>query len=320
MQILDFHTHIGDILRINGDALIEGHKPFRYGFDPDAPFRRFRYHGQALAEAIYRLEPMARSLARAERRRNECATLENHARQQDEAGVSLSCVMPIAPHVSFSAVAEAARRQPKLLAFGSVDFTQGAIRRQVEEQLAQGAWGFKLHPILQKVAPDGQAVHEFLKACPDGCVILMHTGISCYYAREERDCERPEYGAVEPLVHLAAAHRRLRFVAAHGGLDEYQILAQGLRELDNLYADTSFLPAARLRLFRSAAGSQRLLFASDWPYGFTRTALACLEEAFGQERRVMENILFDNGAALLLSANPDKTLLQKQKRRRTACL
>lgn len=308
MQILDFHTHIGDILRINGESLIGQHKPFQYGFDPDAPFRRIRYHGQAAAEALYRLEPLARALARAERRRNECATLENHAWQRNEAGVGLACVMPVAPHVTFDAVAEAAKREPGLLAFGSVDFTRGQIGRQVEEQLGQGAWGFKLHPILQKVAPDGQAVQAFLQACPDGCVILMHTGVSCYYAREERDRERPEYGAVGPLVRLAAQHRRLRFVAAHGGLDEYRTLARGLEELDNLYADTSFLPAGRLRLFRRAAGWRRLLFASDWPYGFARTSLACLEEAFGRERPVMEDILYGNGAALLLSANPDKTL------------
>jgi len=310
MPILDFHCHLGNILTPGGAALIGERRPFRYGFDPDAAFRSVRYRGQSFGDWLYKNPWLYGALTRAERRRNGCATHDNLRAAMDRWGIARYCVMPIAPHVTFADLAKAAAGDPRLLPFGSVDFAAGSVAGQVKGQLAAGAWGFKLHPIIQKVRLTGTEVAGFLRACPDRTIVLSHTGVSSYYPPELADRQRPEYGSVADFLAMAAAFPHLVFVAAHGGLEQHAELLDGLVRLPNVYVDASFSSAARLRALLRAAGDGRLLFASDWPYGFPKTSLACLREAFGRDRALAERVLYGNAERLLESSNPGRKLPQ----------
>lgn len=308
MRILDFHIHLGDILHQGGEALIYQKVPHPRGFDPDAPFRLANFHGQAFGDWLYKFKPLADALAAGERRRNAASTLEHYLTYRKKRGLSYACAMPIAPNVPFEALLALSQEHPHILPFGSIDFAQGDIAGQVQRQLEQGAWGFKLHPILQRVDPLGVEAQTFFAACPPNTVVLTHTGVAQYYTPEEQHLERPEYGQMSTLLEMARRNRHIKLVLAHAGWQDCPMLLEALVDLEQVYVDTSFARASRLRNLARVLGPQRLLFASDWPYGFIKTSQGCLKEAFGHDQGIMERILWKNGMELLRQANPGRAL------------
>jgi hypothetical protein len=299
MKIIDFHFHLGDILHEGGGELIWADKPFRYGFDPDLFFRSMNYHFQSFGDKVYKIPLLMHATARAERKRNQASTLANYLARMESNHVSCSVCQPIAPFVTFADLARVHAHTPSILPFGSIDFEAGAIEAQAAAQLSGGAYGFKVHPVIQRVHPQGAELKRLAQALPEGTIVMFHSGICCYYPASEREKERPEYGAVSPIINFAAQNPHLRVVAAHGGLQEHKLLAEGLKRVKNLYVDTSFTQCKRLRLFIESTDPERILFASDWPYGFIETSLACLKEAFGRDEGLMRRILYENAAEIL---------------------
>lgn len=297
-MIIDIHCHLGDILYPNGGNAVMGRLPMARPLDPDALRRLFLYGFHGLDESFYKHRHVEWLMTRAERLRNATGTLQNLSRRLDRHGIDFAAVMPVAPHVAFEDLLPAAQADRRVLPFGSFDFTRADLAGQGLRQLALGAKGFKLHPILQRVPPDGQQVMEALSPLPPGTAILLHAGTANYYPAHEQHLQTPEHGGIAGIETLCRAFPHLRFVAAHGGLRQFGELIERLAPLPNTSVDTSFVSPAGIRLLIAAFGAGRVLFASDWPWGFYHTGLAAVRAACRDELE-LEMVLGKNAEELL---------------------
>ncbi|UCE87724.1 MAG: amidohydrolase, partial [Deltaproteobacteria bacterium] len=166
--------------------------------------------------------------------------------------------------------------------------------------VAAGARGLKLHPIIQKVPLTSESTRAAVEAfAVHDLPILFHCGISSYYLGAERDREEPRYGCVAHAVELVRAFPRVPFIAGHAGLFEVRAVMGRLAGFPNVWVDTSFQSVARVRQLIAAFGPERVLFASDWPYGNRPPALEIARRACRGDRGIERRILFDNAAELL---------------------
>ncbi len=296
-MIIDIHCHLGDILYPSGGSRILSHLPMARPFDPDALRRQSLYSFTGLDRTVYELPRVKWWMTRAERMRNFTGTLQNLSASLDRHGIDYAAAMPLAPNVAFADLLPAAQADPRVLPFGSFDFTQPDLPGQARSQLVQGARGFKLHPILQRVDPAEPAVAEALAALPEGTLVMVHTGVANYYPPAEQHLQTPEFGRIEGIAQMALAFPRLRFIAAHGGLREFAGVLSQLAPLSNAYVDTSFVSPAGIRALIAAFGPERVLFASDWPWGFHGTGLAAVRKACAG--RELSMVLGENAQRLL---------------------
>jgi predicted TIM-barrel fold metal-dependent hydrolase len=298
-MIIDIHCHLGDILHPGGGAIIPSRVPMAHPMDPDLPRRLSLYRFHALDGSIYELDFIKRLNTRAERRRNFTATLRSLSARMDRFGIGWAVALPIAPNTTFDDMLKASETDTRVVPFGSFDFTAGGYAEQAKRQLAKGAKGFKLHPILQRVRPDGPETGEALAALPDGTVVLTHAGAANYYPKREEHLQRPEYGELEGIERMCRAYPRLRFIVAHGGLRQFRFFTERFPQIPNVWADTTFLSPEDIRAMLAAFGTQRVLFGSDWPYGFHRTALQAVRLACGADAKALAAVLGGNAAELL---------------------
>lgn len=298
-MIIDMHCHLGDILYPGGGARILTGMPMAHPFDPDALRRLALYRFHALDRSFYKLPRVQWLMTRAERMRNFTGTLSNLTHNMDRFGISHAAVMPVAPNTAFEDLLPAVQADPRLLPFGSFDFTSPDYPSQGHRQLSQGARGIKLHPILQRVAPDGPEVAAALSPLPPGTVMLLHAGVSNYYPRREANLQTPEFGGIAGIGRLCRAFPHLRFVAAHGGLNEFKELLVQLSPLPNVCVDTSFVSPGGIQALIDSFGPERVLFASDWPWGYHRTGLDCVRMACRGRQKELELVLGGNAIRLL---------------------
>lgn len=298
-MVTDMHCHLGNILYPGGGSVVLSDAPFAHPFDLDAPRRLALYGFEALDGSFYSLKAVKLQMTEAERRRNFTATLANLSSRLGRFAIGRACVMPIAPNTMFDDVLKAAEKDARLIPFGSFDFTQKDLPAQANRQISLGAKGFKLHTVLQRVDPCGAEVTEALSSLPDGTVVLFHAGEANYYPVRESGLQRPEFGRVVDLARMCRAFPRLRFVAAHGGLREFRDVLELLAPMKNVWVDTSFVSPKGIRALADAFGTGRVLFASDWPYGFYRTGLLSVRAACRGRDAEAQAILGGNAAELL---------------------
>jgi predicted TIM-barrel fold metal-dependent hydrolase len=304
--ILDVHGHLGDILYRGGGELIG-----RLGVEKEAVFdpaslaeSRLHRGNPLLARLFYRL--LARQITRAERARNATATLENFSRSLDEAQISRAVCLPIPPHLTFRDLAQAREKDPRVVPFTGVDYTPGEDGAfpdpgpALTADVTAGARGLKLHPIIQRIPLTSAETRAAVEAfAAHGLPVLFHCGISSYYLGAERSREEPRYGAIPHAAELVRDFPGVRFIAGHSGLLQVDQVMELLAPLPNVSVDTSFQSPERVCQLVAAFGSERVLFASDWPYGNRLPALAIIREACRGDRGLERRILFENAAELL---------------------
>jgi hypothetical protein len=130
--------------------------------------------------------------------------------------------------------------------------------------------------------------------------VLFHSGTCRYYLKpEERVNERPEYGEIHYARDLVAAFPNVKFIAGHAGLDEFDDLIAMLGGFKNVWVDVSFQSPRRIRKFIEVFGPERVLYASDWPWGNMRPAIRCVRRACRRDRGLERRIFYDNAVELL---------------------
>lgn len=300
-RIIDVHCHLGDILEPGGAALIDRRGVERERIlDPVAIAERALHAGPvALGRILYRLA--GRWVTRAERARNATATLENLADSLDESGISHTVVLPIPPYVGFEDLARAAAKESRLLPFTGVDYTLDVDPAPaLDADVAAGARGLKLHPIIQNVPLTSPRTRAAVAAfARHGLPVLFHCGISSYYLGRERVRERPRNGAISDAVALVRDFPQVDFIAGHAGLFEVHDVMKELAGFPNVAVDTSFQSVASVRRLIAAFGPERVLFASDWPFGNRSPALAIARLACAGDAGLERRILFENAAERL---------------------
>ena len=130
---------------------------------------------------------------------------------------------------------------------------------EIEEIMALGLRGVKLHPDIQKVGIDDERMHRIYALCEGILPILMHTGDHRFdYSNPNR---------MEPVL---ARYPRLTVIGAHfGGWSVWDEATARLCRYENFLVDCSSslyaMSAEQARELIMAYGTKRVLFGTDYP-------------------------------------------------------
>jgi hypothetical protein len=150
--------------------------------------------------------------------------------------------------------------EERLLPFCRLDPAEDPLAES-ERCLAAGARGIKLHPRAQDFVFDGKDMDGvFSLAETAGVPILIHAG-------------RGLPPLAEGLVDLALRHPGAVLILAHGAICDQGILTSRLSDHPGVLYDIScFFPLDVIELF-ARVPAERIVFASDPPYGMPATTL-----------------------------------------------
>jgi predicted TIM-barrel fold metal-dependent hydrolase len=195
-------------------------------------------------------------------------TLAQLLSQLDDAEAHRACVFPLHDperRPSYSVpndrvLAWAGESGGRLVPFCRLDPTEDPIAES-ERCLASGARGIKLHPRAQDFVFDGGELDAvFALAESAGVPILIHAG-------------RGLPPLADGLAELALRHPQTVLILAHGAICDQGILTTRLAEHPGVLYDIScFFPLDVIELF-ARVPAERIVFASDPPYGQPATTL-----------------------------------------------
>ena len=188
--------------------------------------------------------------------------------QLDAADARRACVFPLhdperqpAYRVPNDRVLEwAAESEGRLTPFCRLDPAEDPVG-EGERALAAGARGIKLHPRAQDFVFDGPEMRAiFALAEGAGVPILIHAG-------------RGLPPLADGLADLALSYPSVVLILAHGGICDQGILASRLADHPGVLYDIScFFPLDVIELF-ARVPAERIVFASDPPYGLPASTL-----------------------------------------------
>jgi uncharacterized protein len=147
----------------------------------------------------------------------------------------------------------AAESDGRLIPYCRLDPAEEPVQ-EAERCLARGARGIKLHPRAQSFGFGNAAARAIFDVARAAKVpILIHAGRGM--------------PTMADLVDLALSYPEVPLVLAHGGIADQGIFASGLEGHPCVLYDTScFAPTDIVELF-ARAPAERIVFASDVPYG-----------------------------------------------------
>ena len=302
MPILGAHAHLGDILHLQGGRLIDA------GPAQKAPVADIISLSEAMGHRMtwYRdhvVFPYFKGLiVLAETARNATASLANLSASMDKNGIHRTVCLPIFPYVSFDDLAAAGRKDSRVIPFTTMDFSLSpdAIAAALEKDVAAGAKGLKLHPIIQNEPLSGAktlAAVETMAA--HGLPVLVHTGISSYYPAKEADRQTPANADIPFVEELVRRFPRVSFIAGHAGLYQTKAVMARLSRYANVCVDVSFQSAGTVKKLVAAFGPERVLFGSDWPFGNPAPMIKIVKAACGSDAGLARRVFYDNAARLL---------------------
>ena len=301
-MIIDIHTHLGDILNPNGGQLIDQKNVRKKIFFDMISFSELLLHN-ALSDAFDRwlYQKVYNMVTRSSIARNATATLENMRRSMDEAGITKTACMPIPPFLAFEDLRRAKEKDDGVIPFTGVDFTElDNVAAKLKNDVEQGAKGLKLHPIIQRTSLNSektlQVIEEF---APYQLPVLFHCGISSYYLGPEAEKENAALGKIEYARDLAAAFPNVTFIAGHAGLYEYRAVIDLLAGYKNVMVDTSFQYSGHVKELIKVFGPDRVMYASDWPFGNRLPAVKIVKKACRGDKGLEQQIFYDNAASLV---------------------
>jgi uncharacterized protein len=154
----------------------------------------------------------------------------------------------------------AAESEGRLVPFCRLDPAEDPLR-EAERCLAKGARGIKLHPRAQGFTFDSREMEDvFAIAESAGVPILIHAG-------------RGMAPIADGLVAVALRHPGAVLILAHGAICDQGVLTTRLADHPGVLYDIScFFPLDVIELF-ARVPAERIVFASDPPYGLPATTL-----------------------------------------------
>jgi uncharacterized protein len=189
--------------------------------------------------------------------------------QLDAAEARRACVFPLhdperRPSYSLPndrVLAWAAESDGRLLPFCRLDPAENPIAEGERCLGAGGARGIKLHPRAQDFTFESQEMSDVFKLADEaGAPILIHAG-------------RGLPPLADGLVDLALRYPDVVLILAHGAICDQGIITSRLADHPGVLYDIScFFPLDVIELF-ARAPAERIVFASDPPYGMPATTL-----------------------------------------------
>jgi len=200
------------------------------------------------------------------------------------------CSVATTPHqvqsINRFIAAEVAASEGRFTGLGTLHPESDNIKRDVEEILALGLKGVKLHPDIQAFKLDDYRCLKMYELCEGRLPMLIHTGDDRY-----------DYSNPNRMRPILETYTELTVIGAHfGGWNVWHEVPQ-LYGLPNFYVDCSssqgFLPPQRIRELLDGFGAGRVLFGTDYPMWYADDELEQLQE-LGLTEEELDLILHKN--------------------------
>jgi hypothetical protein len=225
-------------------------------------------------------------------------TVPNLAREMDELHIARGVLLPIDfPAISRNTEAwiEAARGRRDLVCFGSVHPFERDPEARLDALVAQGIRGIKVHPSVQRVAPDDErAMRLYPMFARRKLPVLWHcgpVGIDGEGGRKRTQVWRYELPIRENPDGV--------FLLGHSGaLQAEEGLALQLR-YPNVYLELSSQSLGMVKRILREGDPQRIVFGSDWPFYHQALSLAKVLAATEGQPALRHRVLWENAAKLL---------------------
>ncbi len=225
-------------------------------------------------------------------------TVPNLVREMDELGIVRSVLLPIElPYISRNAehALEAARRQAKIISFGSVHPIVDRVGVRLDEQAHAGARGVKVHPAVQLIAPDHPRAMALYRHCADrNLPVLLHCGPVGIELQSGR--RRTQVALYEKPI---AEQPRTRFVLGHSGALQMEQALDLACRYPNVWLELSGQSLANVSTILDRADPNRVVYGSDWPFYHQALGIAKVLLATAGREHLRSKVLYQNAARLL---------------------
>ncbi len=165
------------------------------------------------------------------------------------------------------------------------------IETDVNEIIALGLKGIKLHPDIQRVQLDDPRMHKMYELCQGRLPMLIHTGDKRY-----------DYSNPNRLIPILEQYPDLTVIGAHfGGWSVWEEATEKLRGYKNFFVDCSSslyaITPEKAKELIYAYGTKRVLFGTDYPLWKPETEIErFMSVDLTEEER--EDILYNNAARM----------------------
>jgi predicted TIM-barrel fold metal-dependent hydrolase len=298
--IIDIHSHLGNILEHGGgDIINQTGVVIEKMFDPMTINEKGLMRTYGLGSIPYII--FHYWATKSQRARNAAASLENMQRSMSNAGVDYTVCMPIAPYVTFEDLAQARDKEKTIIPFTSIDFSRKHnIGKKLAQDVNRGAFGLKLHPIIQAVSLSDRRTLEALSAFePLKKPVLTHSGVSGYYLGKEKKRNIPDFGQIHYVEEMVRTFPNINFIIGHSGLFHVHEVIRRLKRRNNVWVDTSIQSPSKIRKLIRNFGAERVMYASDWPFAKRKPSIQTVSTACMGDSGLEKRIFFENARDLL---------------------
>ena len=243
-------------------------------------FHTHTFPEKIAAGAINKLEKMSGLAAATD------GTLDGLKASMEEAGIAISVVLPvITKPEQFASMNSYARkitpdiftadRYGQILSFGAVHPYSPDYKEQLREIRNMGLKGIKIHPDYLGIMIDDPKMLSLIdEACCQELVISIHAGIDIGMP-DKVHCPPDKSARMLDLLHPQ------KLVLAHmGGWNQWNMVEELLMGRD-VYLDVSmsagFMDQAQMQRLLDGHGTDRILFATDSPWGDQKSGIEYLE-------------------------------------------
>lgn len=223
-----------------------------------------------------------------------------------ESGVDVSVILPVATRPQqFETINTFAAninekyehaKGLKLISFGGIHPDSTNYKEELREIVKLGLKGIKLHPYYQNTKIDDIKYMRLIDYASElGLMISVHAGLDVGYPNQA-NC------TVDGAKKVIDEVKPEKFILAHyGGFGFWDEVEEKLAG-ENVYLDTGFIfheikKEQFLSILRKH-GSDKILFASDSPWGGQKETLEAIE-SFRLSEIEKKNLLYENARKLL---------------------
>jgi predicted TIM-barrel fold metal-dependent hydrolase len=170
--------------------------------------------------------------------------------------------------------------------------TEEEIALEIDEVIANGFKGIKLHPDFQRFYVNGEDAMKIYRVNDGRLPILLHMGD-----------KRTNFSEPERLVEVAKQFKNTIFIGAHFGSHSCNEKIPLYKGVENVMFDTSssfaFMPDLKIAKDAiSLLGYEKFMFATDYPMWDAKQELETFL-SLGLSDKENEAILFTNASRLL---------------------
>lgn len=231
------------------------------------------------------------------------SSVQDHQESMQQNHVDRALVVAFPPLISNDFVLRTVKNDSRLIPAVTISPCLERVEEKIRSFHSQGVRFLKLHPLADGVAPSSGSYRQQIRVASDlGWNIVIHTG-----RIQTQFFKNPDFGDVVLFLPWLKEFTETRFIFAHMGIHDANKAVQLIEGFPNVSVLTSYQPQEAIVNAVRTLGSERCLYASDWPLlgDNMAVAIARIESARSQgqiSELQAKQILGQNALRLLTAA------------------